>query len=162
MHAVDIVGERVRSRIVELLGHGERAAGEVGAVVAKEFGISQPAVSQHLKVLREHGVATMRAEGTRRLYSLDRLSSTYVIALAARIVRDVSDLARRSAAAGKRVPTLSVDTEIRFKSAAERAAFANDLTSAVHALVARYHHAAPGARAYRLTVIAHPAPGESH
>jgi DNA-binding transcriptional ArsR family regulator len=71
MHAFDILGDPVRRRILELLAVGERAAGEVGAVVQEEFGISQPAVSQHLRVLRENGFATVRAEGTRRLYAVD-------------------------------------------------------------------------------------------
>lgn len=71
MHALDILGDPVRRRIVELLADGELAAGEVGRVVQREFGISQPAVSQHLRVLRESGFATVRAEGTRRLYALD-------------------------------------------------------------------------------------------
>lgn len=71
MHAFDVLGDPVRRRILELLADGETSAGEVAAVVRDEFGISQPAVSQHLKVLREHGFATVRAEGTRRLYAVD-------------------------------------------------------------------------------------------
>ncbi|WP_350347884.1 metalloregulator ArsR/SmtB family transcription factor [Agromyces sp. G08B096] len=71
MHALDLLGDPVRRRIVELLADGERSAGEVGEVVQREFGISQPGVSQHLRVLREAGFATVRAEGTRRLYALD-------------------------------------------------------------------------------------------
>ena len=71
MHAFDVLGDPVRRRILELLVSGETSAGDLAARVGKEFGISQPAVSQHLKVLREHGFATVRAEGTRRLYSVD-------------------------------------------------------------------------------------------
>jgi DNA-binding transcriptional ArsR family regulator len=71
MHALDILGDPVRRRILELLAGGERAAGELGAVVQDEFGISQPAVSQHLRVLRETGFARVRADGTRRLYAAD-------------------------------------------------------------------------------------------
>lgn len=71
MHAFDVLGDPVRRRILELLADGEQSAGEVSAVVRVEFGISQPAVSQHLRVLRENGFATVRAEGTRRLYSVD-------------------------------------------------------------------------------------------
>jgi DNA-binding transcriptional ArsR family regulator len=71
MHAFDILGDPVRRRILELLADGEHAAGEVTTVVQREFGISQPAVSQHLRVLREHGFARVRPEGTRRLYALD-------------------------------------------------------------------------------------------
>lgn len=71
MHALDILGDPVRRRILELLAEGERSAGEIGEVVQREFGISQPAVSQHLRVLRESGFATARPDGTRRLYALD-------------------------------------------------------------------------------------------
>ncbi|GAA2274617.1 metalloregulator ArsR/SmtB family transcription factor [Actinomadura luteofluorescens] len=71
MHAFDVVGDPVRRRILELLAGGERSSGEVTAVVRKEFGISQPAVSQHLKVLRDNGFAVVRAERTRRLYAVD-------------------------------------------------------------------------------------------
>jgi DNA-binding transcriptional ArsR family regulator len=71
MHAFEILGDPVRRRIVELLAGGEQAAGEVGAVIQREFGISQPGVSQHLRVLRENGFATVRAAGSRRLYAVD-------------------------------------------------------------------------------------------
>src|SRR6266540_7214688 len=71
VHAFDVLGDPVRRRILELLADGERAAGEVSAVVQAEFGISQPGVSQHLRVLRDNGFTTVRAEGTRRLYSVD-------------------------------------------------------------------------------------------
>lgn len=70
MHALDILGDPVRRRILELLADGEQSSGEVVAVIAYEFGISQPAVSQHLRVLREHGFATVRPDGARRLYSV--------------------------------------------------------------------------------------------
>ena len=71
MHAFDVLGDPVRRRILELLSDGELASGGVVEVVRAEFGISQPAVSQHLRVLRESGFATVRAEGTRRLYAVD-------------------------------------------------------------------------------------------
>ena len=71
MHAFDVLGDPVRRRILELLADGERPAGAVTEVVRREFGISQPAVSQHLRVLREAGFATVRAEGARRLYAVD-------------------------------------------------------------------------------------------
>lgn len=71
MHALDVLGDPVRRRILELLAEGEVAAGDVGRTVQAEFGISQPAVSQQLRVLREAGFATVRADGTRRLYALD-------------------------------------------------------------------------------------------
>jgi DNA-binding transcriptional ArsR family regulator len=71
VHALDVLGDPVRRRILELLADGEAQAGEIGRVVQAEFGISQPAVSQHLRVLRESGFATVRPEGTRRLYAID-------------------------------------------------------------------------------------------
>lgn len=71
MHALDILGDPVRRRILELLADGESSAGELGHVIQAEFGISQPAVSQHLRVLREAGFATVHPEGTRRVYALD-------------------------------------------------------------------------------------------
>ncbi len=71
MHAFDVLGDPVRRRILELLADGELSSGAVAAVVQAEFGISQPAVSQHLKVLRETGFANVRPEGTRRLYAVN-------------------------------------------------------------------------------------------
>ena len=71
MHAFDVLGDPVRRRILELLADGERTSGALCAVIQEEFGISQPAVSQHLKVLREAGFATVRPEGTRRLYAVN-------------------------------------------------------------------------------------------
>lgn len=71
MHAFEVLGDPVRRRMLELLADGELASGAVGAVVRAEFGISQPAVSQHLRVLRENGFATVRADGARRLYAVD-------------------------------------------------------------------------------------------
>jgi DNA-binding transcriptional ArsR family regulator len=71
MHAFDVLGDPVRRRILELLADGEHSSGEITAVIQAEFGITQPAVSQHLKVLRDSGFATVRPEGTRRLYAVD-------------------------------------------------------------------------------------------
>jgi DNA-binding transcriptional ArsR family regulator len=70
VHAFDVLGDPVRRRILELLADGERTSGQVSAVIQEEFGISQPAVSQHLRVLRDSGFAVVRAEGTRRLYTV--------------------------------------------------------------------------------------------
>lgn len=71
MHAFDVLGDRVRRRILELLAAGPHASGEVVDVIRAEFGISQAAVSQHLKVLRENGFADVAVDGRRRIYSLD-------------------------------------------------------------------------------------------
>ncbi len=69
--AFDALGDPMRRRIMELLGEGERPAGAVAAALTEGFGISQPAVSQHLKVLREAGLVTVRAEGNKRIYGVD-------------------------------------------------------------------------------------------
>ncbi|AFE05183.1 winged helix-turn-helix transcriptional regulator [Corallococcus exiguus] len=71
MHAFDVLGDPVRRRILELLAEGEHASGEVVDVIQREFGITQSAVSQHLKVLRDNGFATVRVDGARRLYAVD-------------------------------------------------------------------------------------------
>jgi DNA-binding transcriptional ArsR family regulator len=71
MHAFDILGDPTRRRILSLLSDGELSAGEITAVIRREFGITQAAVSQHLRVLRENGFATVRPEGARRLYIVD-------------------------------------------------------------------------------------------
>jgi DNA-binding transcriptional ArsR family regulator len=71
MHALDVLGDPVRRRILELLADGEESAGELGRIIQSEFGISQPAVSQHLRVLRGSGFATVRPDGARRLYAVD-------------------------------------------------------------------------------------------
>ena len=71
VHAFDVLSDPVRRRILELLADGEMSAGEITDLVRQEFNITQPAVSQHLKVLRDNGFAIVRPEGTRRLYSVD-------------------------------------------------------------------------------------------
>ena len=71
MHAFDVLGDPVRRRVLELLADGEHTSGAITEVVRDEFGISQPAVSQHLGVLRTSGFVHVRADGPRRIYSLD-------------------------------------------------------------------------------------------
>ena len=71
MHAFDVLGDPVRRRILELLAEGEHTSGDIVAAVQREFGISQPAVSHHLRVLRESGFATSRIDGPRRLYAIE-------------------------------------------------------------------------------------------
>ena len=71
MHAFDVVADPVRRRILEILAKDRHASGEIVAIVGHEFGITQPAVSQHLKVLRDHGFATVQTEGPRRIYEID-------------------------------------------------------------------------------------------
>ena len=71
MHAFDVLGDPVRRRILELLADGEMAAGAIGATIQHEFAITQPAVSQHLKVLRDNGFTSVRPDGQRRLYAVN-------------------------------------------------------------------------------------------
>ncbi len=160
------------------------------ATVAERLGLARQKVNYHLRALEAHGlvrVAEKRKWGglTERLLvataasylvspramgpvatdperSTDRLSASFLIALAARIVREVKELLDRSEELEKRLPTFSVDTEIRFRSAVDRAAFSRELADAVLSLVSRYHDAsAPGGRAHRLVVVAHPLPHKS-
>jgi DNA-binding transcriptional ArsR family regulator len=178
--AATVALDPVRSRLLAELAEPASAA-----ALAARLGIARQKINYHLRALEEHGlvrVAERRQWGglTERLLvataasyvvspaamgpaasdpdrSADRLSASYLIALAARIVREVSVLLRRSAETGKRLPTLSIDTEIRFRSAGERAAFSHELTEAVARLAARYHdESAPGGRPHRLVVVAHP------
>jgi DNA-binding transcriptional ArsR family regulator len=172
----------VRARLLAELAEPASAATLAGRV-----GLARQKVNYHLRTLEGHGlirVAEERRWGglTERLLvataasyvvspaalgeaasdpgrASDRLSARYLIALAARIVREVGTLARRAEKADKRLATLGLDTEIRFRSAAERAAFADELTAAIGGMVSRYHDAsAPGGRRHRLVVAAHPLP----
>jgi hypothetical protein len=93
---------------------------------------------------------------------VDRLSASYLIALGARVIREVGDLVRRAREVSKRLATLAMDTEIRFRSPMDRAAFSKELTEAITKLVSKYHdESAPGGRAHRLVVVAHPLPQKS-
>jgi len=177
--------EPVRSRLLAELAEPASAA-----TLAARLRIARQKVNYHLRALEEHRlvrVAKKRKWGglTERLLvataasyvvspgalgpaaadpdrNPDRLSASYLIALAARAVREVKALLGRSEETDKRLPTLSLDTVIRFRSAADRAAFSNELTTAVMTLVSRYHDAsAPGGRAHRLVLVAHPLPYKS-
>lgn len=71
MHEFEVLADAVRRRLLAVLALGEQSAGILTDIARSEFGISQPAVSQHLKVLRENGFATVRSDGPRRIYALD-------------------------------------------------------------------------------------------
>ena len=171
----------LRSRILALLAEPGSAT-----TLASALGMGRQQINYHLRTLEAHGLVQLVEErarrgltervmtATARSYVLapsaqvgrdadpsrtDRMSSRYLIALAARMVREVADLARRADAAGKRLATLSIDSEIRFASAADRAAFTAELTNAVVALTAKYHdEQGPAGRRHRLVVAAHPLP----
>jgi DNA-binding transcriptional ArsR family regulator len=182
--AAAVALEPVRSRLLAELSEPASAAG-----LAERVGITRQKVNYHLRALEAHGlvrVADTKQWGgltERRMVASaasyvvspdamgaaaadpkrrgDRLSASYLIALAARIVREVSGLIRGADAADKHLATLSIDTEIRFASPAARAAFTRELTQTVAALAARYHdEQAPGGRPHRLVVVAHPLPIE--
>jgi DNA-binding transcriptional ArsR family regulator len=172
----------VRSRLL-----AEMAKPCSAATLATRVGLARQKINYHLRALEAHGLvrlAQVRKWGglTERLMvatatsyvvspealgpvaanpdrTTDRLAADYLIALGARVVREVGDLARRARDTGKDLATLAIDTEIRFRSAAERAAFTQELTEAMTKLAAKYHDASsPGGRTHRVVLVAHPLP----
>ena len=175
----------IRARLLAVLSEPGSAAS-----LASRVGLPRQKVNYHLRALEAHGLvrpveerrwggiverrviataasyvvspAALGAAASDPARASDRLSARYVIALAARVVREVGDLIRGAKKEGKHLATLAIDTEVRFRSPAERAAFTAELTEAITGLVARYHDAAaPGGRAHRLILVAHPLPGKS-
>ncbi|MEM8618447.1 MAG: helix-turn-helix domain-containing protein [Actinomycetota bacterium] len=154
--------------------------------VAEQLGTSRQRANYHVRALERCGLLRLVEErprrgvrermlvATARSYILsptllgrqaadpariDRLSSRYAIAVAARIVRELSTLVRRAETAGQPLASLTLDADVRFATAADRAAFTTDLSDAVNELVARYHDTtAPRGRWHRLAVFAHPTP----
>lgn len=180
--AASVALDPIRSRLL-----AELATPASAATLASRVGMPRQKVHYHLRTLARHGL--VREDSTRKWGGLterrlvatatayvvspgamgpveavperaaDRLSASYLIALAARAVREVGDLVRQAFARQQRLATLSIDTEIRFRSAAERAAFSAELTTAVQDLAARYHdESAPGGRRHRVVLVAHPLP----
>ena len=177
--AAAVALDPIRARLLaELVEPGS------AATLANRVGLARQKVNYHLRALEAHGLVELTEERkrggiTERILrataahyvvspgalgdtaadpdkAADRLSAGYLVALAGRVVREVGNLARRADAAGKRLPTMTIDTEIRFRSADDRAAFADELTAAVLDLAARYHH--DDGRPHRLVVAAHPKP----
>jgi DNA-binding transcriptional ArsR family regulator len=180
--AAAVALEPVRSRLLAELAQPASAA-----ALAERVGLPRQKVNYHLRALESHGLvreAERRRWGgitERRMVASgasyvvgpgamgpaaadplrrqDRLSAGYLVSLAARAVREVGALLRGAEQAGQPLATLSIDTEIRFRSAAERAAFSRELAQAVATLAARYHdEQAPGGRPHRLVALAHPIP----
>jgi DNA-binding transcriptional ArsR family regulator len=171
----------VRARILGILAEPGSST-----TVAAVIGLPRQQVNYHLRTLERHGLVRLVEErpkrgltervmrATARTYALspstlgqnaadpartDRVSTRYLIAVAARMVGEVAQLARRADEAGKPLPTLAIDSEIRFASAADRAAFTAELTAGVKALAAKYHdEKADGGRWHRVIVAAHPVP----
>jgi DNA-binding transcriptional ArsR family regulator len=169
----------LRAKILSALAEPGSAS-----TVAERLGIPRQQVNYHLRMLEEHHLVRLVEErprrgltervmvATARSYVLspdmlgdnaadpsriDRLSARYLVALAARMVREVAELTRRADTARKPLATLAIDAEIRFGSPADRAAFTAELTQFVTSLAAKYHdeHASRG-RQHRLVVAAHP------
>jgi DNA-binding transcriptional ArsR family regulator len=152
--------------------------------LARRLGLARQKVNYHLRELeragfleldeerQRRGCVERRLRPTARAYLVspallgeltaepeairDRFSSSYLIAVAARVMRDVSSLRHGAAAAGKRLPTLTIETQVRFKSAQERADFAEELSGEIARLVTKYHDETAGGRTYRLVAGAHP------
>lgn len=180
--AAAVALDPLRSRLLSELREPASAATLAGRV-----GLPRQKVNYHLRTLESHGLVRVDSRKQwgglteRRLVAsapayvvspgalgpaaadpdrdMDRLSASYLVALAARAVREVGDLFRRATEAGKHLATLSVDTVIRFRSARDRAAFTRELTAEINRLVAKYHdESAPGGRSHRLLLMAHPLP----
>jgi DNA-binding transcriptional ArsR family regulator len=173
----------IRARLLAQLAEPSSAA-----TLATRVGLPRQKVNYHLRALERHGLVELveeRRKGnmTERILQAtaasyvispaalaavapdpargqDRLSARWLLALAARLVRDVGALISGADKARKRVATFAIEGEVRFASAADRAAFAEDLAAAVTTLVSRYHDEnAEGGRRHRLIVAVHPAPG---
>jgi DNA-binding transcriptional ArsR family regulator len=181
--AAAAVLDPLRARVLGLLTEPGSAT-----TVAATLGLPRQQVNYHVRALEAQGLVRLVEERPRRgvvervvqavargfvvspdvLGPLaadpdrtDRLSAGYLVALAARLVREVASLTVASARAGQSLATLAIDTEIRFASPADRAAFSRDLADAVAALASRYHdEAAPRGRWHRLVVAAHPRPSD--
>jgi DNA-binding transcriptional ArsR family regulator len=184
-HAATVALSPVRSALLAELSKPASAA-----ELSVRCGMARQKVNYHLRALEEHGlveaagerkwgglterrlVATaasyvvspkaMGAVATDPMRNPDRLSASYLIALGARVVREVGELCIAARKSEKRLATLSIDTVIRFKSPADRAAFTSDLANAVAALSARYHDETdPKGRPHRLVIGAYPAPRDA-
>ena len=184
--AAAVALDPVRSRLLSELAEPASAA-----TLSHKLGIPRQKINYHLRALESHDL--VRVADTRQWGGLterkmiasaasylvspgalgpvaadpdrtqDRLSASYLIALAARIVREVKALLTRSSETDKRLPTLSVDTVIRFRSAADRAEFTRELTHAITHLSAKYHdETSPGGRPHRLVAMAYPMPPKTN
>ena len=172
----------VRARLLAELREEPASA----ATLAARVGLARQKVNYHLRTLESHGLvelaeirmhggisermlratsatyvvspAAIAGNGARPEQVADQLSADYLISLAGRIVHEVGTQARLADAAGRRLPTFTLDAEVRFTSAEDRAAFADELATAVLDLVARYHR--DDGRPHRLVVASHPVPAD--
>jgi DNA-binding transcriptional ArsR family regulator len=178
--AAEVSLDPIRSRLLAAL-----AVPGSATMLAAQVGLPRQKVNYHLRTLEQHGLLELveerrRGNVTERVLqataasyvispaalaavapdparSPDRLSARWLLAVAARLVRDVGELITGAGRARQKVATFAIDGEIRFASAADRAAFAEELAVAVTALVGRFHDEdAPGGRRHRLVVAVHP------
>jgi DNA-binding transcriptional ArsR family regulator len=169
----------MRRLVLEHLKEPESAAG-----LARRLDIPRQRLNYHLRELEKQGLVECVEErrrgnctermlkATARAFLItpqalgalgqeggdgDRFSAAYLASTAARTLREIADLSARASAEGRRLATLTIETEIRFASTASRAAFADDLADAVARLAAKYHDdGAPAGRRFRLVTLAHP------
>lgn len=173
-----------RRRLLEALADPDSAAG-----LARRFELPRQRLNYHLKELEKAGLVELVEErrkgnctervlkATARAYAIspevlgtltrspdavpDRLSAAYLVAIASRVVQELGGLLSRAAAAHKRVATMTLDTDVRFESAAARAEFTDELTRTVARLAAKYQSDAPGGRAFRFVCAVYPKPADS-
>lgn len=184
--AAEVSLDPMRARLLAELSEPASAT-----MLARRVGLSRQKVNYHLRALERHGLIELveeRRKGnvTERVmqataasyvispaalsavapdpsHARDQLSARWLLAVAARLVRDVGLLVTGAARARKPVATFAIDGEVRFASAADRAAFATELGDAVTSLVARYHDAsAVDGRPHRVIVAVHPAISTAH
>lgn len=172
----------VRARLLAELHEPASAA-----TLASRVDLTRQKVNYHLRQLEAHGLVEVAGTrtwgglterllvataagyvvapeplGAERAPDGNRLSAAYLIALAARVVREVGLLARRAARASRPLPVFALDTEVRFATPKDRAAFADELATAVSRLAAKYHdEQAPDGRWQRLMVAIHPLPRDA-
>ena len=178
--AAEVSLDPMRARLLAALAEPGSAS-----TLAAHTGLARQKINYHLRALERHGLIELveerkRGNCTERLLrataaayvispaalaavapdpgrSPDQLSARWLLALAARLVREVGELITRARAAGQPVATFAIDSEIRFASARDRAGFAQELSETIKDLAARYHQpSAPGGRAHRLVVALHP------
>jgi DNA-binding transcriptional ArsR family regulator len=169
----------LRRRILEHLAEPDSAAG-----LARRLGLPRQKLNYHLRALEQAGFLELdetrqcrgcverRLRATARAYLIspallgkltaepeqvrDRFSSTYLLAVASRLIRDLTTLRRRAATARRNLPTITMQTDVRFRSPAARTAFAEELATAVARLAARYQDDDPGSRPFRFVIGGHP------
>jgi DNA-binding transcriptional ArsR family regulator len=178
--AAEVSLDPVRARLLAELAEPGSAT-----MLAAKVGLPRQKVNYHLRALERHGLVELVEErrkgnvnerllqATARSYvispsalsavapdpdrSPDKLSARWLLALAARLVREVGILIASATKANQPLATFALDSEVRFATASDRAAFATELNNAVAGLVGKYHdESTPGGRAHRVVIAVHP------